>query len=84
MSDLIFNPLRNKNELKKYGFKYSDFEDWHIFGDDGEMEISFGDNGEFIFENGSNYIEHYQIEWAISIIYNLIKDGLLIKKVNVI
>lgn len=78
MNNLIFNPHRDRKELKKYGFKYTEFEDWHIFSDDGEIEISFGDHGEFIFDNGSNYIEHYQIEWVISIIYDLIKNNLLI------
>lgn len=80
MDNLIFNPCHKKTELINYGFKYSEFEDWHIFSEDGESEISFGDNGEFIFATGSNYVEHYQIEWVISIIYDLIKNNLVIMK----
>ena len=80
MDNLIFNPCRDRKELKRYGFKYNDFEDWHIFDDEMETEISFGDNGEFIFANGSGYIVYAQIEWLIPIIYDLIKANLLIKK----
>lgn len=67
----------NLKNLEKYGFRYSLGEDWHYYFDN--ISLSLGDEREIIIDfNSDDYCEKEMMQ-LMSLLYDLIKAGLVEK-----